>query len=131
MSNTINDFIKSHTTELISDSNLLDVQLILAHVLGKTRTWLATHADTPLTPPQVDSAQKEFTRLKAGEPLPYILGHWEFFGLDFDISSNVLIPRPETELLVEKAINWLKASPERRTVAADRKSESRRWTAAF
>lgn len=109
--------MKSHTAELVSDSNLLDLQLILAHVLGKTRTWLATHADTPLTPLQIDSAQKEFSRLKAGEPLPYILGHWEFYGLDFDITNDVLIPRPETELLVEKAITWLKASPEHRTVA--------------
>jgi release factor glutamine methyltransferase len=56
-------------------------------------------------------------RLEHGEPLPYVLGHQEFFGLDFDITPDVLIPRPETELLVERAIGWLRAAPERRTVA--------------
>ena len=50
-------------------------------------------------------------RLEKGEPFPYVLGHWEFFGMDFDISPDVLIPRPETELLVEKAIAWLRAAP--------------------
>ena len=95
----------------------LDAQLILAHVIGCQRTWLLAHMDSPLTQPQIDSANEAFSELKAGTPLPYILGHWEFFGLDFDITDDVLIPRPETELLVEKAIAWLKASPERRTVA--------------
>ena len=50
-------------------------------------------------------------RLEGGEPLPYVLGHQEFFGLDFDLTPDVLIPRPETELLVESAIAWLQASP--------------------
>jgi release factor glutamine methyltransferase len=95
----------------------LDAQLILAHVIGHPRTWLLAHLDAPLTQQQIDSAMEEFSKLKNGTPLPYILGHWEFFGLDFDISNDVLIPRPETELLVEKAIAWLKASPERRTMA--------------
>ncbi len=46
-----------------------------------------------------------------------MLGHWEFFGLDFDITPDVLIPRPETELLVEKAIAWLQKFPAKRTIA--------------
>ena len=46
-----------------------------------------------------------------------MLGHWEFFGLDLEITSDALIPRPETELLVERAIKWLQAAPERRTIA--------------
>jgi release factor glutamine methyltransferase len=95
----------------------LDSQLILAHVIERPRTWILAHLETQLTQSQIDSAQAEFSRLRDGIPLPYILGHWEFFGLDFDISNEVLIPRPETELLVEKAIAWLQASPERRTMA--------------
>ncbi len=113
MMKNINDLIDQSTDELPQ----LDAQLIIAHVMDKTRTWIAAHGDAPLTDPQIDSAQKAFARLKAGEPLPYILGHWEFFGLNFDITKDVLIPRPETELLVEKALAWLQASSERRTVA--------------
>ena len=56
-------------------------------------------------------------RLADGEPLPYIIGHWEFYGLDFKVSPAVLIPRPETELLVDQAISWLRANPQRRWAA--------------
>jgi release factor glutamine methyltransferase len=51
------------------------------------------------------------TQLKAGQPLPYVLGHWEFYGLDFELTSATLIPRPETELLVEQALAWLRVHP--------------------
>lgn len=117
MTKTVNELVEIFASQHTSDPPQLDAQLIIAHILEKPRTWIAAHGETPLTDPQIDSAQKEFAQLKAGTPLPYILGHWEFFGLDFDITNDVLIPRPETELLVEKAIAWLKASPERRTVA--------------
>jgi release factor glutamine methyltransferase len=49
--------------------------------------------------------------------LPYLLGHWEFYGLDFMVSPSALIPRPETELLVEQALAWLRQRPQRRLVA--------------
>lgn len=111
------EILEQITPKIESDMPELDAQIILAHVMGHPRSWLLAHLETPLTPPQVDSAQQAFARLKAGEPLPYIIGHWEFFGLDFNITKDVLIPRPETELLVEKAIAWLQASPERRTIA--------------
>lgn len=107
------EYLKKHK-DILED---LDAQILLAHVMGHSRTWLLTHPEALLTPPQLDEAEKAFTQLQAGTPLPYIIGHWEFFGLDLDITKDVLIPRPETELLVEKAITWLKASPERRTVA--------------
>lgn len=95
----------------------LDAQILLAHVIGHPRTWLLSHLDTPLSAPILDSVNQAFARLEAGEPLPYILGHWEFFGMEFNITPDVLIPRPETEMMVEKAIKWLSASGERRTVA--------------
>ena len=117
MALTFGEYLKHISLQLESDTPELDAQILLAHVIGHPRTWLLAHLDAPLTPPQVESANQTFARLEAGEPLPYILGHWEFFGLDFDITPDVLIPRPETELLVEKAIKWLSASPERRTVA--------------
>lgn len=110
------EILKHITPQIKSDWPELDAQIILAHVIGRPRTWLLAHLETPLTPPQVDSAARAFARLEAGEPLPYIIGHWEFFGLDFNVTKDVLIPRPETELLVEKAISWLTSRPEARSV---------------
>jgi release factor glutamine methyltransferase len=108
---------KQLNSQLAGDSTELDVQIILAHALGHPRTWLLAHLDTPLTTSQVAATTLAFDEYQTGTPLPYIIGYWDFFGLEFDITKDVLIPRPETELLVEKAIAWLQASPERRTIA--------------
>jgi release factor glutamine methyltransferase len=113
----IGELLKAFLGEYQGESADLDIQLLLAHVIGRPRSWISAHLDSPLTQGQVDSATQAFARLQAGEPLPYILGHWEFYGLDFDITPDVLIPRPETELLVEKAIKWLTKHPEARSVA--------------
>ncbi len=117
MTQTLGDTLTDKIKNLPADLNEHDAQLLLAHVIGHPRSWLLAHPEAHLSAPQLESVNQAFSRLEAGEPLPYILGHWEFFGMDFDITSDVLIPRPETELMVEKAINWLAASPERRTVA--------------
>src|SRR6266498_3867303 len=101
----------------ISDTPALDASVLLAHILNKPRTWVMAHPEFVLTTEQQNQLNKSLTLLESGEPFPYVLGHWEFFGLDFDITPDVLIPRPETELLVEKAIAWLQESPTRRTVA--------------
>lgn len=111
------EILKQITSQIESDLPDLDAQIILAHVMERPRTWLLAHLETPLSPLQIDQTKKAFSQFQAGTPLPYIVGHWEFYGLDFNITKDVLIPRPETELLVEKAIAWLQASPERRTVA--------------
>ena len=105
------------TGRLKGDWPELDAQLILAHALGRQRTWLLAHPEEQLSDPQLKAVEKSVQQLQAGTSLPYVLGHWEFFGLDFAITPDVLIPRPETETLVERAISWLQASPERRTVA--------------
>ncbi|MBI3737758.1 MAG: peptide chain release factor N(5)-glutamine methyltransferase, partial [Chloroflexi bacterium] len=78
---------------------------------------ILAHPETNLSALQLASVEESISRLEAGTPLPYILGHWGFFDLDLIVTPDVLIPRPETELLVEKAIVWLQASPERRTIA--------------
>jgi len=103
----VGELISQITSRLKSDWPELDAQLVLAHVLDRPRTWILAHPETPLTAPQLASVEEAVSRLEAGEPLPYVLGHWEFFGLDFNVTPDVLIPRPETELLVEKAIAWL------------------------
>ena len=117
MSISARNYLEHIKPKLLDELSERDAQLLLAHIMGRPRAWLLAHLETPLTQPQLDSANQAFARLEAGDPLPYLLGHWEFYGLDFDITPDVLIPRPETELLVEKAIRWLNAAPERRTVA--------------
>ena len=106
------------TTRLssISDTPELDAAVLLAHILQKSRTWVVAHPEVSLTPEQQEQLEASLVRLENGEPFPYILGHWEFFGLDFDVTPDVLIPRPETELLVEKAIVWLQSFSGRRSV---------------
>ncbi|HSJ89419.1 MAG TPA: peptide chain release factor N(5)-glutamine methyltransferase [Anaerolineales bacterium] len=101
----------------ISDTPALDASVLIAHILNKPRAWVMAHPELTLTIEQRRQLDETLIRLESREPFPYVLGHWEFFGLDFDITREVLIPRPETELLVEKAISWLQASPARRTVA--------------
>ncbi len=95
----------------VTDTPDLDAQVLLAHLMGKPRTWLAAHPEARLSALELDSARREAARLAAGAPLPHILGRWEFFGLDFEVTPDVLIPRPETELLAEQAILWLQSRP--------------------
>ena len=78
---------------------------------------MLAHPEAELSPEAEGRLQAALGRLESGESLPYVLGHWEFYGLDFSLSTDVLIPRPETELLVEQALNWLKAHPQRRRAA--------------
>lgn len=91
-----------------SDVPVLEAQVLLAHVLEKPRAWIIAHPEAQLDPMKVESLDAIVGRRLAGEPLPYLLGKWEFFGLEFSITPAVLIPRPETELLVEHALTWLK-----------------------
>jgi release factor glutamine methyltransferase len=83
-------------------------------LLGKPHAWVLAHPEQELTADQARQLEATLERVAGGEPLPYILGHWGFFGLDFSITPDVLIPRPETELLVEEALAWLQAHPGRR-----------------
>lgn len=81
---------------------------LLSHALSRDRAFLITHSDELLTVEQLRSYLSSVERRAAGEPLQYITGAQEFYGLDFEVNENVLIPRPETELLVETALEILK-----------------------
>jgi release factor glutamine methyltransferase len=117
--NTQTSLLAHITNQLsvISDTPALDASVLLAHIVGRPRTWVIAHPELALTADQQKRLEEALARLEVGEAFPYVLGHWEFFGLEFDVTPDVLIPRPETELLVEKAIAWLQRSPVRRTVA--------------
>ncbi len=80
---------------------------LLEHVTGRDRTFLITSAETALAPEDVSRLRHLVERRAAGEPLQYITGHQEFYKLDFEVTPDVLIPRPETELLVEAALDLL------------------------
>jgi len=91
----------------ISETASLDAQVLLAHILNRPRSWLLAHPETRLSEEQQSNLVDGIAQLVEGKPLPYLLGSWEFYGLSFFVTPDVLIPRPETELLVETAINWL------------------------
>jgi release factor glutamine methyltransferase len=85
----------------------LEARILLGHALGWRRTELITRADLPLDTAQVTAFRALEGRRAAGEPVAQLIGSREFFGLDFEVTRDVLIPRPETELLVETAVQAL------------------------
>jgi release factor glutamine methyltransferase len=84
-----------------------EARLLLAHVIDRDRAWLAAHGDAPLTRDQALAFDALARRRRDGEPVAYLIGRREFFGLDLEVTRDVLIPRPETEVLVELALGWL------------------------
>jgi len=91
------------------DTPRLDAELLLAHVVGRDRTYLFAHPEAVLDAGASARYTSLVARREAREPLPYLLGSWEFMGLPFHVSPGVLIPRPETETLVEAAAARLPA----------------------
>ena len=83
---------------------------LLAQTLGRDRAYLLAHDDEPLTPAQFALVRDRVRRRAAGEPVQYITGRQEFYGLEFAVTPDVLIPRPETELLVEAALELLQGT---------------------
>jgi len=84
-----------------------EAELLLLHVLQRPRSWLFAHAGDPLEMDVQTSYQKLLSRREAGEPVAYLVGHRGFWTLDLEVTSATLIPRPETELLVELALQRL------------------------
>ncbi len=82
-----------------------DAQVLLSHILHIGRSFLYAYPEHKLTSEQEQQYQALIERRSRGEPVAYLIGHKEFYGLDFLVDKRVLIPRPETELLVEAALN--------------------------
>jgi len=93
------------------DEARLNAELLLAYTLGLDRAAILAQPDRQLTPKELTRFRDLAARRVAREPLPYITGHREFFGLDFVVDARVLIPRPETELLVEHALRIARPLP--------------------
>jgi len=81
----------------------LEAELLLAHLLGVDRVVLYTQSDRPLDGGELDRCRALLRRRATGEPIAYLTGCREFYGLDFAVGPAVLVPRPETELLVDRA----------------------------
>jgi release factor glutamine methyltransferase len=88
------------------DTAGLDAQVLLAYVLDHERTWLFAHHDYLLTPAEADAYAELVVRRAAAEPVAYLVGHREFYGLDLRVDPRVLIPRPETEMLVDAVLDY-------------------------
>jgi release factor glutamine methyltransferase len=97
--------------QLVSSSQLArsEARLLLAHLLKKDKTWLLAHGDEPASIACIEQARALFLRRQNGEPIAYLLGSKEFYGRNFEVGPGVLIPRPETELLVDWGIEALQA----------------------
>jgi release factor glutamine methyltransferase len=104
--------LKSHGSE----SPRLDAEILLAHARGCSRILLYTNYDEPLTDAQRAVMRELVQRRAAAEPVAYLVGHREFFGLDFRVSRDVLIPRPDTETLVVAALEFLATRSESRVL---------------
>jgi release factor glutamine methyltransferase len=89
----------------------LEGELLLRHVLGISRTQLYLDLDLELSPSHDEALRQLLKRRLSGEPAAYITGHCEFYGLDFYVDRRVLIPRPESELLVERAVALAQNKP--------------------
>lgn len=87
-----------------ADEARIEAQMLLSAALSVSRAWLIAHAEQTLTPAGENRFRELLQRRLQGEPVAYILGHREFYGLDFCVSPDVLIPRPDTETLVEAAL---------------------------
>jgi release factor glutamine methyltransferase len=88
-----------------------EVSDLLQHVLARDRTFILAHPEQLMTNEQWQTFRELLLRRASGEPLQYVIAHQSFFGLDFEVARGVLIPRPETELLVETALGFLKDIP--------------------
>jgi len=112
MSAPVNDLLKAVARRLssLTETPQLDAQVLLSTALDRPRTWIRAHPDSLPDSSQLESLETLVRRLEGGEAFPYLLGHREFFGIDFELTPDVLIPRPETELLVERAVAWLEAA---------------------
>jgi release factor glutamine methyltransferase len=95
----------------VADRPHAEAERLLGAILLVARTTLFAHPERRLSPEQVRAYAAVVRRRAAGEPLPYLLGTAPFFGMAFVVSPDVLIPRPETELLVERALAWMRDHP--------------------
>jgi release factor glutamine methyltransferase len=96
-----------------------DAEALLAHTLHRDRAWLLAHLDDELPAANLDTLRSLAGRRASQQPLQHLTGIQEFFGLEFRVTPDVLIPRPETEHLVEAVLDWARVQPDPQLQIAD------------
>jgi len=97
----------AHQLRRVAENPQLEAQVLLGDSIGVPRAWLQAHPEAELDEATAEVYAANLARRESGVPLPYVLGWWEFFGKRFHVTPQVLIPRPETETLVERGLHWL------------------------
>lgn len=110
------EWTTGHLTKYGSDTPRLDAEILLAHCRQCRRIQLYTQYDEPLTDAVRAQMRGLVQRRAQREPVAYLVGHREFFSLDFEVTADVLIPRPDTETLVMEALTLLKSQPSPRVL---------------
>jgi release factor glutamine methyltransferase len=105
--------VKAAFEEALATIERVDAQVLMAHVLGVNRAWLVANPMHILTETEDARLDSIVAQRALGQPVAYLVGKREFYGRDFEVGPEVLIPRPETETLVEAALDALRRSPAR------------------
>ncbi len=100
----------------ISDSENLDVEVLLCHVLEKNRSYLRTWPEKKLSQSQLNHFKQLLQQRQQGKPIAYIIGKREFWSRDFYVDTHVLIPRPDTETLIELCLQLIQHKPDARLI---------------
>lgn len=108
---TIQEALQIAKQQILSETASLDAQVLLAEVMAQDRAYLLAHPEHVLTDEQQEQFAAMLKRRLAGEPVAYILGRRAFYDREIAVAPGVLIPRPETELLLEQALEWVKMHP--------------------
>ena len=104
---TLADALRAATTALAGEEGRAEAEILLAHALARPRAWLYAHASDPLEPRAAAHFEALLAARRRGEPVAYLTGRREFWSLALEVGPAVLVPRPETELLVELALQKL------------------------
>ncbi|MBV2128259.1 peptide chain release factor N(5)-glutamine methyltransferase [Arsukibacterium indicum] len=104
---TLTHWLRQATSQLSAVSPLAadDARLLLCHQLNVSSSYLYSHADEPLSAPDLQALNQLLHRALQDEPIAYIIGRWPFWNIELDVAPCTLIPRPDTELLVEQALS--------------------------
>ncbi len=100
--------LKEFEKHYLKKIDLAEIEILISFVIGKPREFILTHLEYNLSKLEENKLKKLVKKRLAGEPIAYLIGEKEFYGLNFRVNKNVLVPRPETELMVEKTLNLIK-----------------------